>query len=96
MRHSMKFFTMSDGGALRDAASTLSPATTNAGVSPSGADPAAGECAARPRSKNILAQVKASDDVVWLKSVLGSDDYQLEVRYAAQRRLGQLVRKPKL
>jgi hypothetical protein len=46
--------------------------------------------------ENILDKIKRSSDVTWLKSILNDRDYQFAVRQAAQRRLGALVRKPKL
>jgi hypothetical protein len=46
--------------------------------------------------ENILEKIKRSSDVTWLKSILNDRDYQFAVRQAAQRRLGALVRRPKL
>lgn len=55
---------------------------------------------AAPRSLegggDMLARIEASRDVPWLKAVLGSAEFTLSVRRAAQRRLGGLVRKPRL
>ena len=77
-----------------------SPARDVAGVVTSPAQAAGRHTTAAPRPSTepdtILEKIKTSTDVAWLKAVMNSSDYQLAVRKAAQRRLGMLVRKPKL
>jgi hypothetical protein len=82
-----------------------SPARILAGASPSPGTRAGELATTRPRSRqtgrsalpeNILEKIKRSSDVTWLKSILNDRDYQFAVRQAAQRRLGALVRRPKL
>lgn len=78
----------------------ISPAA--AGASP-GTGPGAGEeLGTRPRSgaghrpgATLLEQINASTDTAWLKAVMGSQDYQVSIRSAAQRRLAALFRKQK-
>lgn len=98
--HDLENF-VSRGQKAQAAVNKIIAAHTPPATEPAGASPGAGE-SQKPRSRpskqkdgTLVEKVNASSDVAWLKSVMGSDEYQLTIRSAAQRRLGALVRKPK-